>query len=168
VEATVTRTYRTIAKCLHGLALAALLALPGCAARDVLATDDGGYVADAAQRVAAIDWDRAETVSVALSEYDYAPSILTFHPDMPYHLHLTNQGFEAHDFSSKPFFQAVAAAKLVDFKTTKALPRLVSIGIDPGEAKDLYFVPVRPGSYPFACDEPLHATLGMTGTARIE
>jgi uncharacterized cupredoxin-like copper-binding protein len=164
----VIRLHHTVTERLRGLALAALLALSGCVARDVVATDDGGYVADAAQRVAAVDWDRAETVSVVLSEYDYAPSVLTFHTGAPYRLHLSNQGFEVHDFSSKAFFQAIAAAKLVDSKKTTRLPRLVSIGIDPGEAKDLYFVAVRPGSYPFACDEPLHAAFGMTGTVRIE
>jgi uncharacterized cupredoxin-like copper-binding protein len=164
----VAHAHRIIATRLVGLILAAVLALPGCVARNVFATDDAGYVADAAQRLAAIDWNQAETVSVGLSEYDYAPSVLTFHPNVPYRLHLTNEGFEVHDFSSKPFFQAIAAAKLVDSKTTTSLPRLVSIGIDAGESKDLYFVPVRTGSYRFECDEPLHAALGMTGTARIE
>jgi len=155
---------------LCGLALAALLALPGCVARDVVATDSSGYLADANRLVAAIDWDKAATVAIVLSEYDYAPSELTFHPGTPYRLHLTNHGFEVHDFSSKPFFQAIAVAKMVDLKTmaTTSLPRLVSIGVGPGEAKDLYFIPMRPGSYPFECDEPLYATFGMTGTVRVE
>lgn len=163
------RTHRIVTPSrLCGLALMALAGLSGCAARDVMATDSSGYVVDVGQRVAAVDWNTAETVDVALSEYDFAPSALRFRQGKPYRLHLTNHGFEVHDFSSKAFFQAIAAAKLVDAGTTTSLPRLVTIGIDPGASKDLYFVPVQPGSYAFECDEPLHAAFGMSGVAEIE
>lgn len=70
--------------------------------------------------------------------------------------------------ASKPFFQAIAAAKLVDWQRTIPLPRLVRIGIAPGKTKGLYFAPLRPGLYSFECDEPPHATLGIIGTVQIE
>jgi uncharacterized cupredoxin-like copper-binding protein len=96
------------------------------------------------------------------------PSSLNFHEGHPYKLHLTNTGNQVHDFASKPFFQAIAAARLVTPGNTIPLPRLESIAVRPGEAKDLYFVAERPGTYPFKCTEPLHAMFGMTGTVRIE
>jgi uncharacterized cupredoxin-like copper-binding protein len=149
-------------------ALVALLALSGCAAKDVVSTDNAGYISDTDQRVAAVDWNRATTIDVALSEYNFLPESLHFQQGQPYHLHFTNQGAEVHDFASKPFFQAIAVAKLVDSQRTIPLPHLISIGVEPGKSKDLYFVPVRPGSYRFECNEPLHATFGMTGVAQIE
>lgn len=133
-----------------------------------MATDGAGYVADAAQRVANVDWSKAETVDIALSEYDFTPAALSFHQDHPYRLHLANKGGDVHDFASKPFFQAIAAAKLVTSGATTEMPRLESIGLKAGEAKDLYFVAVTPGTYSFDCREPLHAMFGMTGTARID
>jgi uncharacterized cupredoxin-like copper-binding protein len=145
-----------------------LTILSACTAKNVVPADLSAYVADASQRVAKVDWNTAATVDIVLSEYTFAPSSLHFRRDIPYRLHLSNAGIEVHDFASKPFFQAIAAAKLVDAQQTIALPHLVSIGIDPGKTKDLYFVPVRPGSYSFECGEPLHATFGMTGTAEIE
>jgi uncharacterized cupredoxin-like copper-binding protein len=148
--------------------IALLLVLSACTATDVVATDAGGYVADPGQQVAGVDWSKAKTVDVALSEYDFTPDKLQFQQGQPYRLHLTNDGWEVHDFASKPFFQAIAAAKLVDAQKTISLPHLVSIGVAPGKAKDLYFVPVRTGTYSFECNEPLHATFGMTGVAQIE
>jgi uncharacterized cupredoxin-like copper-binding protein len=142
--------------------------LSACAAKNIVPADLNGYVADTGQRVAQVDWNTAKTVDIVLLEYKFTPSSLHFRRDVPYRLHLSNAGIEVHDFASKPFFQAVAAAKLVDAQQTIALPHLVSIGIDPGKAKDLYFIPVRSGSYSFECGEPLHATFGMTGTAAIE
>ena len=145
-----------------------LMVLSGCAAKDVVPTDVSGYVTDSGERVAKVDWNSAQPVDVVLSEYQFAPNSLHFHQGTPYRLRLRNAGIEVHDFTSKPFFQAIAAAKLVDAEGATPLPHLISIGVDPGKAKDLYFVPVRPGSYTFDCDEPLHATFGMTGTAEIE
>jgi uncharacterized cupredoxin-like copper-binding protein len=145
-----------------------LTILSACVAKDVAPADLSAYVADASQRVAEVDWNTATTVDIVLSEYKFTPSSLHFRRNVPYRLHLSNAGIEVHDFASKPFFQAIAAAKLVDAQQTIALPHLVSIGIAPGKAKDLYFVPVRSGSYSFECGEPLHATFGMTGTAEIE
>ena len=145
-----------------------LMILSGCVAKDVVPTDVSGYVTDVGERVVKLDWNSAKPVDVVLSEYQFAPNSLHFHQGTPYRLRLRNAGIEVHDFASKPFFQAIAAAKLVDAEGTTPLPHLISIGVDPGTAKDLYFVPVRPGSYSFDCDEPLHATFGMTGTAEIE
>lgn len=150
------------------VALAVPLLLSACAAKDVMAPDTSGYVTDVDQRVVQVDWDRAETVDVVLTEYKFTPSSLRFQEGHPYRLHLVNRGSETHDFSSKPFFQAVAAAKLVSKDNTTALPRLESIGVGPGDTKDLYFIAVRRGSYPIECEELLHTTFGMTGVAQID
>ncbi len=159
---------RTASLPIGAVTVAVLMLLSACAARDIMATDASGYVSDAEQQVAAVDWSTAETIDIALSEYTFMPSSLLFMQGHAYRLHLANRGSGVHDFASKPFFQAIAAAKLVAPDRTTSLPRLESIGIRPGEAKDLYFVALRPGSYPFECGEPLHSAFGMTGTARIE
>ncbi len=151
-----------------GLPMVLLLVLSACSAKDTLAADSAGYIADAEERVAAVNWKKAETVNIALSEYEFSPSLLNFQEGHSYKLHLANSGGEVHDFASKPFFQAIAAARLVTSDKTIPLPRLERIAVGSGEAKDLYFIAIRPGVYPIKCTEPLHAAFGMTGTARIE
>ncbi|MGE5540545.1 MAG: hypothetical protein ACM30I_18155 [Gemmatimonas sp.] len=150
------------------LAALALLALSACGTKDVLSGNDAGYIADVERQVASIDWDKAQTVDVKLTEWRYQPSTLRFERGKPYRLHFVNDGIEAHDFSSKEFFQSIAVARLVGPGTNLMTPRLVSVGVDAGESKDLFFVPVRAGSYAIECDEPLHAAFGMRGTVEID
>ena len=151
-----------------GPALAVLLALAGCSTKDVLSHDEVGYVPNAASRLAEVDWNEAETVNVKLTEWRYEPKTLHFTRGKPYRLHLTNTGIEPHDFSSKSFFQALMVDKLVGPNGTMNKPHLVTIGLDDGQSKDLYFVAVRPGTYGFECEEPLHAAFGMRGTVEIK
>ena len=90
-------------------ALVAAVAVGGCtmddAANTALSSDDP---LDAPALVAAADWSRAETVTVALSSYHFAPDRLQFRKDAPYHLHLVNKSGSAHTFTSEGFFGAIA------------------------------------------------------------
>ena len=147
--------------------LAMLTFLAGCAARDVVATDASGYLADAPDQIAAADWSKAKGVEIAMSEYSFAPEHLQFKKGQPYRLHLVNTGFQPHTFTSEPFFKAIAVQKLTSNEQDVPSPRLKSIGVAAGEAKDLYFVAVTSGTYPFDCSEPLHHTFGMTGTILV-
>jgi uncharacterized cupredoxin-like copper-binding protein len=151
-----------------GAAFALLAALPACSTKDVLSQDEIGYVPNVESRLAEVDWNKAETVNIKLTEWRYEPARLKFQRGKPYRLHVENTGIEPHDFSSKTFFQAIATAKLVGPGGTMDKPHLVTIGVDDGQSKDLYFVPVRAGTYAFECEEPLHATFGMRGTAEID
>jgi uncharacterized cupredoxin-like copper-binding protein len=148
--------------------LAALLAATGCTATDVVSGDSAGYLADAPQRVAAADWSRAQTVEVALSEFKYVPAAFRFRSGEPYRLRFVNRGVEPHDFTAEPFFKAIAVQKLATKDGDVAAPKLRSIGLNAGETKELFFVPIVPGRYSFDCDEPLHALFGMNGEAVIE
>ena len=79
-----------------------------------------------------------------------------------------NWDTQVHDFSSDSFFKAIATGELAGPGGRTAAPRLRSIGLNGGETKDLTFVLVVAGTYPFDCREFLHDTFGMTGTAVIE
>lgn len=150
------------------LACAVLLLVSGCAPKDVMASADSGDTTNSGRRVADIDWTKAEIVDVELSEYEFTPSSLVFQHDRPYRLRLINRGRRTHDFASSRFFQAIATAKLVEGNKTIDLPRLKSIGIGAGQTTNLYFVPVRVGTYRFECEEPLHSLFEMVGEAQID
>lgn len=147
----------------------ALVGVAGCApAKDVFGDPKAGYVGDVAARVAAADWSSAETLTIALSEFAFSPDRLTFQEGAPYRLSIENGGERAHSFVSEGFFEAIAARKLTTPSGAVEHLYLKSIAFSPGEAKELHFVAVKPGTYELECTVPLHATFGMTGKIRIE
>ncbi len=150
------------------LLAAAVLALGGCArAVDVFGEPGAGYVTDAAALTASADWSNAETVTVSLSEFAFAPSSLTFRTRTPYRLVIENTGGQTHFFVSEGFFKAIAAHALRSADGEIANPNLEKIAVAPGATKELLFIAVNSGTYELACTAFLHETFGMTGSISI-
>jgi uncharacterized cupredoxin-like copper-binding protein len=115
----------------------------------------------AAVRADPVDPAQAQTVTVVTVEYAFEPNRLDFRRDVAYRLHLVNRGNELHEFTAPAFFQAVEIADPAVLN-----PEHTEIVVRPGEAKDLYFVPRRPGRFPLTCAD--HDWAGMTGDITIE
>ena len=146
--------------------IAAVLA--GCTAgEDVFGRPEAGYVAAPASLTANVDWSKAETVEVVLSEFAFSPSKLTFHAKAAYRLVLRNEGSLTHVFATPDFFKAIAVQTLNTREGKVANPYLVAVSLAPGEVKEVLFLAVKPGAYELECTEPLHSTFGMTGTVRV-
>jgi uncharacterized cupredoxin-like copper-binding protein len=128
----------------------------------------GNRLAELNAIVAAVDWSNAEKRTLALDEFSFSPSDLTFRINQPYELTLSNEGRVAHDFVAPAFFDAIAVKGLVFTDGEVNLPLLESIALDAGELNTLIFVPLKDGTFPLVCDQPLHDTFGMEGTIRIE
>lgn len=144
-----------------------LAPLAACAQGDVLLDKPGaGYVRPAAG-AAPVDWSKAETVAVTLSEFQFAPSAPVFRQGVPYKLLLRNSGARGHTFVSPGFFKAIAAETLVSTEGTVTKPYLASIAVPPGAEKELDFVPVRKGTYALECTVFLHRVFGMEGSITI-
>jgi uncharacterized cupredoxin-like copper-binding protein len=120
----------------------------------------GGIVLLSAQNAAAVDWSKAQTVTVVTTEYAFTPSSLTFHSGVTYRLHLDNRGKETHEFTAPEFFKAI---RMRNPKIVNA--DRVEIVIQPGEQKDLFFVAKQPGSYQLTCSD--HDWAGMVGDITI-
>jgi uncharacterized cupredoxin-like copper-binding protein len=133
----------------------------------VLQTPPEAYVQDAPARVAAADWSQAETVEVALSEYEFSPANLTLEAGQPYRLVMRNEGTSTHTFTSPGFYRAIAAQKLVSGNDEQALPYIEQTEISSGSSKELFFLPVRTGTYPMECSVFLHESFGMHGEITI-
>lgn len=152
------------------LGLAGLLLLGGCGRHHHRHhSASGPPVMDAAQRVAAADWSKLETVTVTMKDFAYQPQTLVFREGLPIKLVIENRGSQKHYFTAEAFFKAIATRKVqsnVDGEI-KA-PYFSAIEVYPGRSLDLYFIPVIPGSYPLRCTISGHTELGMTGEIRIE
>ena len=120
-------------------------------------------------RVASADWSKQETVTVAMSEFAYAPETLVFREGVPIRLVIENQGSQKHYFTAEDFFRAIATRK-VQSNTDGEIkaPYFTAIEVYPGRSLDLYFVPITRGAYPLHCTIPGHSELGMRGEIRIE
>lgn len=127
-----------------------------------------GYPADAAKIAGGVDWSAAEELAVELSEFKFAPDILSFRTGRPYALTLVNSGALPHTFAAGEFFRAIAVKSLLFEDGEAGFPKLESISLAVDESKTLFFVPVTPGSYELICTEPLHATFGMVGQIHIK
>jgi uncharacterized cupredoxin-like copper-binding protein len=109
----------------------------------------------------AVEWDKAQTVSVATREYEFAPNQLTFRRGMPYRLHLENHGRETHEFTAPAFIKTlkIRNPKVLNADRTEVV-------LQPGQARDFYFVPQKAGHYPLICAD--HDWAGMTGEITVE
>ncbi len=140
---------------------AAVVLVSGCAKVD--------YVADAKARVKAADWSKIQTVPVVLKEYSYTPSTLHFKADVPYKLEIQNRGTVKHYFTAEGFFKAIATRK-VQSNTDGEIkaPYFSALEVFPGRSLDMYFVPVKKGTYKLHCTITGHEAEGMHGTVIIE
>jgi len=144
------------------------VSLTGCASPNTGSNAaSSNYVSDAPQRIAAADWSKAQTVTVSLASFHFAPDRLEFLRDAPYRLHLVNQSSARHTFTSEAFFKAIAVKQIEPGALGGTAPSSGTIALASGEEKDLYFVAVAPGKYDFNCSEFLHDTFGMTGEITI-
>lgn len=107
------------------------------------------------------DWLKAETVTVIATEYGFDPNHLTFRVGTRYRLQFENRGKELHEFTAAGFLKAVEIAN------PEALnPGQTELVAQPGERKELYFVPTKAGRYPLTCAD--HDWAGMTGDIAVE
>jgi uncharacterized cupredoxin-like copper-binding protein len=107
------------------------------------------------------DWTAAQLVTVIEVDYRFEPSDLGFRVAVRYRLHVENRGKELHEFTAPAFFKAV------DLRNPEALNSdRTELVLEPGEQKDLYFIPRQPGRYPFRCAD--HDWAGMTGVIAIQ
>jgi uncharacterized cupredoxin-like copper-binding protein len=112
-------------------------------------------------RAAAVDWSKAQLVTITTVEYAFEPNHLILRRDIPYRLHVENHGRELHELTAPDFFKAV------ELRNPEALnPEHTEIVLQPNEQKDLYFVTLQPGHYNMWCAD--HDWAGMTGDITVE
>ena len=100
-------------------------------------------------------------IEVVMVDYRFEPDHLTFEHDVHYQLHLENHGKETHEFTA-PTFLATATIDNPDVLNREHTEVLVQ----PGESKDLFLTPHRPGTYDLRCAD--HDWNGMVGGITVK
>jgi len=108
-----------------------------------------------------VDWSKALLVTVIAVEYDFQPNHLRFQHGVPYRLHLENHGKELHELTAAEFFKSAL------IQDPDALARDgTDLVVQPGESKDLLFVPQKPGHFTFICAD--HDWADMIGDITVD
>jgi uncharacterized cupredoxin-like copper-binding protein len=148
-------------------ALATVPAATGATQATPETTAEEEYLVNAADFVAAANWDEQQEVVVELSEFSFTPSDLTFQAGLPYVLTIRNGGKEKHYFTAHAFYRAIATRKAESDQSEVKVPYFTAIEVFPGKEVELYFVPVLPGTYELFCEIEGHAEAGMRGTITV-
>ncbi len=108
---------------------------------------------------------RAEpkTVPLAVNMVDdkFVPDHLVLRHGVHYRLHLENHGKDTHEFTAPTFFASVT----IDDPATLNREH-TEVVLQPGESKDVFLTPQRPGTYDLICAD--HDWDGMTGGITVE
>jgi uncharacterized cupredoxin-like copper-binding protein len=107
---------------------------------------------------AAAQGDQPTVIAVNLSEFKITPSEIALDKGRRYVLRLTDGGKHDHDLTAKAFFKTVS----VDPASASAVHD-GEVDLTPGDAADVGFTPLTPGTYEMHCGHPFHASLGMKG-----
>jgi len=101
------------------------------------------------------------TLNVMMIDYKFVPDHLTLRHDVLYRLHLENHGKETHEFTAPTFFATVKIDNpdVLNRERTEVL-------MQPGEAKDVFLTPEKPGTYDLRCAD--HDWIGMVGGITVE
>ncbi|MGN6516562.1 MAG: cupredoxin domain-containing protein [Rhizomicrobium sp.] len=120
------------------------------------------FAAPAAAQTA--DWSNAQTVTISMSNYAFAPATLNLRANQPYRLVFTSTVTKDHDFSAPALFKSGEIAPQDKAKVSSD----GDVEVDDGGTVTVNFLPEKPGTYPFECDHFMHAMLGMKGQAIVQ
>ena len=103
-------------------------------------------------------------VTVEMANFSYTPADLHLHAGHSVTIHFVNSGSGGHDFTAEEFFAAATMDTANRGHVGGAKGRVL---LGKGESVDVTLVP-KAGSYKVHCSHFLHATMGMTGTIRVD
>ncbi|PKH07228.1 hypothetical protein CXF93_11925 [Moritella sp. Urea-trap-13] len=127
------------------------------------------YITDAGAIVKKADWKTMQTITVTMDEFAYEPDGLKLNAGQPYKIVIKNKGKVKHYFTAPEFFKAIATRKIQSNKDGEIkAPYFTAIELMVDGQLDLYFVPVKKGSYPVFCTVDGHRDQGMEGMLTIK
>lgn len=160
-----------------------LFFLNACAEKDVYAhLDSSANFTDKKIIVDAADWKDAITFEIKIRQNEFRPSIIRLRQGRPYIMLIENRDEVNHFMLAQEFFKTTAIRKILTKDSEITGVNLVGIYLDPGEIKEVHFIPIRDGWFDFEGGQgpgifttdnvfsPLSrgATQGMIGSFVIE
>ena len=127
-----------------------IISLSACAEKNIYAQlDRDGYIRDQKEIVEAADWGEAETFEIDIRQNEFRPTIIHLLQGEPYIMLVENRDDVSHFLAAEEFFKTIALRKILSQTEEMSGVNLIGINLNPGEVKELHFVPVRDGWYDF-------------------
>jgi len=124
--------------------------ISACADKNVYAQLEGvGYIIDQNEIVEAADWSEAKTFDIRIRQNEFRPAIIRLLQGEPYIMLIENRDDVNHFLLAEDFFKTVAIRKILSKKTEITGVNLIGVYLDPGEIKEIHFIPVRDGWFDF-------------------
>jgi uncharacterized cupredoxin-like copper-binding protein len=112
-----------------------------------------------------------QQVTLAGSEFAYAPSTITLIVGQPVTLTLVNTGVMDHDLKSALPIAGLSyqfADNPADEQAENIQQNVLDVDYGVGKTAQITFTPTTPGTYAFNCDQPGHTEGGMVGTFVVQ
>ena len=128
------------------------------------------YIDNAKEYVDKADWKAMKTLRVEFGEHHYTPEEIRLTAGQPYKIELKNIGEKDHYFTAPEFNRSVAWRKImVNTQMEAKAPYFTAFEVlKKGGQLDLYFVPVKTGTYTVYCTIDDHREKGMEGKIIVE
>jgi plastocyanin len=110
-----------------------------------------------------VDWTQSTDVSIAMSNFAFAPSHIVLQRGKPYRLHFVNDSSDGHTFKAPELFDAAIIAPDARSKIEDG-----AIDVAKHTTLDVALVPTTAGHYAVECSVFLHAMMGMTADVVVE
>jgi uncharacterized cupredoxin-like copper-binding protein len=125
-----------------------------------------------AEIVKTADWNKMETITVELTEHEFSPHNLSLKANQPYRMVIRNNGEKDHYYTAAEFFKSVAWRKAQTPRPhggEMKAPYFTAVeAYKKGGSIELFFVPVKKGTFEVICTIEDHKDLGMTGAITVE
>lgn len=146
-----------------------LVALIVCLLPPSYAADDETQKIALHPAVIDADWSKVTEVVVELDDNSYEPHNLRFSVGKPYKMLLKNIGGAAHDMVGGSLFnEQVMALRMINTRVGRVTAENISsVYIRPKQEAEVWFVPLKKGTYSFFCSIPGHREAGMEGGVAI-
>ena len=126
------------------------VSLASCADKDIFTQlDSAGYIPNQKEMVEAVDWGSAETIEISIRQNEFRPAIVHLVQGEPYIMLVENRDDVAHFLAAKGFFKTVAIRRILTQTEEISGVNLIGLYLDPGEVKEVHFIPFRDGWYDF-------------------
>lgn len=104
------------------------------------------------------DWTKAQTVTVTLSNFSFAPRQPQLQAGHAYQLHLVNAASGSHNFAARDFFGSARVVAADQYKVQDG-----TVELHGGETVDVRLIAPPAGAYDLKCTHFMHSTFGMRG-----
>jgi uncharacterized cupredoxin-like copper-binding protein len=130
--------------------------------------DEGPWVANGEELVAAADWDAMETLEIEMGEFFFAPNEIHLTVGQPYNLVFVNSGGVKHEATAGGLFETIAFRKAQDASGEYKAPTLAEVETFAGAETEIFLIPQEAGSYELVCEIEGHFEAGMFGSIVVD